>query len=308
MKKKILKITMILFMLILTCSTVANALSFTATITPSSTTVAESTEFTVSIKVSNLDVGQNGINALSGYLKYDTSVFEVITDSSIEGLNSWNPSFNSENGKITLTKTTFVKNEESVFQIAFKTKSGVSGKKGTIAYTNILATNSEQEISAADISTTITIGTSSNEEENGGNQQSGTNNNGTSSGGSNNSGTSSGGSNNSGTSSSGSNNSGTSSGGSNNSGTSSGGSNTVTILPGNTTNNGTSSSGSNNNGTSSNTTGNTLKNNYNTTNSVTGESIPYTGTEDTLMYIIFVVMALAIVFYIKFQKINKELK
>ena len=62
MKKKFLKITIVVLMLIWTCSTIVNALSFTATITPSSTTVAESTEFTVSIKVSNLDVGQNDID------------------------------------------------------------------------------------------------------------------------------------------------------------------------------------------------------------------------------------------------------
>ena len=49
-------------------ASVANALSFTASMTPSSTTVPESTEFTVSVKVANLDVGANGINSLSnGY-------------------------------------------------------------------------------------------------------------------------------------------------------------------------------------------------------------------------------------------------
>lgn len=45
----------------------ASALSFTATMTPSATTVAEATEFTVTVKVSNLDVGTNGINSLKGY-------------------------------------------------------------------------------------------------------------------------------------------------------------------------------------------------------------------------------------------------
>ena len=82
MKKKILKITTIMIMFTLVYVSIVNALSFTATITPSSTTVAESTEFTVKIKVSNLDVGTNGINSLSGYLKYDKDVFETITDCS----------------------------------------------------------------------------------------------------------------------------------------------------------------------------------------------------------------------------------
>ena len=250
MKKKFLKISIVVMMLVLVCSTIVNALSFTATMTPSSTTVAESTEFTIAIKVSNLDVGSNGINSLSGYLKYDTTVFEVISDSSIEGLNSWSPSFNSENGKITLTKTTFVKAEESVFQVTFKTKSGVSGKSGTISYTNIVASNSAEEISAADISTTITVGTAtSNEPAN----NTPVNN---------------------------------------------------TVVPIVVTNNTVNKPANN----TTNNTVNKLSNVANVANSISSEDIPYTGTEDTVMYVMVVVLALSLIFYIKFQRINKELE
>ena len=115
MKKKSLIITLIMILIICVLVNSASALSLTATMTPSSTTVPESTEFTVTIKVSNIDAGQNGINSLQGYLKYDTAVFE--------------------------------------------TKSGVNGKSGSIKLSNIIASNSESEISAADISTTITVGT-----------------------------------------------------------------------------------------------------------------------------------------------------
>lgn len=250
MKKKFLKISIVVMMLVLVWSTIVNALSFTATMTPSSTTVAESTEFTIAIKVSNLDVGSNGINSLSGYLKYDTTVFEVISDSSIEGLNSWSPSFNSENGKITLTKTTFVKAEESVFQVTFKTKSGVSGKSGTISYTNIVASNSAEEISAADISTSITVGTAiSNEPAN----NTPVNNT------------------------------------------------VVPIVVTNNTVNNTANKTTNN-------TVNKLSNVANVANSISSENIPYTGTEDTVMYVMVVVLALSLIFYIKFQRINKELE
>lgn len=256
MKKKFLKISIVLIMFVCVYSTIASALSFTATMTPSSTTVAESTEFTVEIKVSNLDVGSNGINSLSGYLKYDSSVFETINESSIEGLNNWTPKYNSENGKITLTKTTFVKAEEKVFQITFKTKAGVSGKTGSIAYNNIMASNSAQDISAADISTNITIGT-------GGNTISNVPAN-----------------------------------------------NTTNLVPiinanpvNNTVNNNTIITPTNN------TISNTPRTSYvNSTNNISKDDIPYTGVEDTIMYVIFVVLALSIVFYIKFQRIDKEMK
>ena len=105
MEKKVFKVLIMIILLVIAVSTVAQAASFTATMTPSSTTVAPETEFTVTVKISNLDVGNNGINSLSGYLTYDDSVFETINESSIEGVNDWKPTFSSDNGRITLLKT-----------------------------------------------------------------------------------------------------------------------------------------------------------------------------------------------------------
>lgn len=272
MEKKILKIAIIAVLLVCVCSNIVNALSFTATMTPSSKVVPYSTEFTVEIKVSNLDVGTNGINALSGYLKYDENIFEKISESSIEGRNGWSHSYNAENdGKITLTKTSFVKTEEEVFQITLKTKSEEDLKniekakqKGEIQFTKILASNSASEISAADISVEITIG---DEETNSGN----TTSNGTISVSPTNT----------------------------NVNTNSNTNKTIGITPTNTNKNNTN--------TNTNTNTNKVTPYVNSTNT-TKEDIPYTGVEDTIMYLIGAIIAIAIVFYIKFERINKEMK
>lgn len=252
MKKKFFKITITAILLICVWATIVNALSFTATMTPSSTTVAESTEFTVKIKVSNLDVGQ-GLSGLNGYFRYDDSVFEPITESSIEGLNGWDVTFNTENNKISLTKTTFVKSEEEVFQVILKTKSGVSGKTGDIKFTNIIGTNSDIDITASDISTTITVGTISANEANTTNN---TNSNG------------------------------------------------LQITVTNRTNNTVNNTNTNRN------TNNAVKNNtsYVNANSVSNDNIPHTGVEDSMMYIIGALIIVSIVFYIKFEKVNKEMR
>ena len=159
MEKKILIISL-LFLLII--ATFANssfaALSFTATMTPSSTTVKESTEFTVTIKVSNIQAGDHGINTLSGVFEYNTEVFEAISSSNIEGLNGWSATYTSNNKKITLLKTSFTNSDEDVLQITLRTKAGTTGKTGEISYKSIQASNSEDDISASDISTTINIG------------------------------------------------------------------------------------------------------------------------------------------------------
>lgn len=159
MKKKCLKIITIGMLLIITYATIVRALSLTVSMETNTTTVAEATEFTVQVKVSNLDVGDNGINSLSGTLKFNKDIFEEITESSIEGINGWSTSYEKDTGKITATKQTFVKTEEAVFNITLKTKSNITGKEGIVELTDIKALNSDSQIDAPNISVTILIGT-----------------------------------------------------------------------------------------------------------------------------------------------------
>lgn len=267
MEKRVLKVFIMVAVLVIAITTVVQAASFTASMTPSSTAVAPETEFTVTVKISNLDVGSNGINALSGFLKYDADVFEVINSSSIEGINEWKPSFSSENGKITLTKTQFVKTEEEVFQITFKTRTAekVSSKKsGTITFTSVVASNSEKDITASDVSTTINIAEATSNTTNATN-------------------------------------------------------NTVNSLvlrsntiTGNNTNKTVNNTTNKTNNVVNNTVGSTINTSNNTVSNYTTntveEDIPYTGVEDTVKYLMFAVIAVALVFYVKFEKINRDIK
>jgi len=268
MKNKILSCVVIFALIIVLMTVSASALSFTATMTASATTVAEESEFAVKIKVSNLDVGSNGINSLNGYLKYDAEVFEAITESSIEGLNGWTATFDETTGKIGLTKSSFVTSAQEVINIAFKTKAGVSGKSGTISFSNIVASNSESDISATDISTSITIGTA---EGNGNTNTAG---------------------------------------------------NTITIQPTNTSNTANKTNTTNiinaiNTNTANNTTNNTTNNTSNNavssyvntmSNTTSDESMPETGVDDTVLMLVFVAIGVAIMFYVKIEKLNKDIR
>lgn len=289
MEKKFLKIAIVMVLLVFVYSSVVNALSFTATMTPSKTTVPESTEFTVSVKVSNLDVGANGINSLSGYLKYDESVFEKIGDTSIEALSGWTVSYNAENDKVALTKTSFVKTEESVFQVTFKTKSQIAeGKSGKIEFTNIVASNSASDINASDISITINIGEESTEDGNGASGANVTGGNASENGNSVGSGANI------------SANNGNTAKGNTSISVSTDKKNTNTVNK--TTNTNT------NKATNTNTDKNTVSGAYNSSTNTSEEDIPYTGAEDTLMILIGAILMVAFVFYIKFERINKEMK
>ena len=262
MRKKFLKITIVAVLIIAMLNGIVNAFSFTATMTPSSTNVDQSAEFTIEVKVSNLDVGEKGINTLEAVLDYDTDVFEEIIDSSIDGINTWKSSYNAETKKILMHTEEFVKAEEQVFQITFKAKSDVEdGTVGEIKLTNIVASNSESDITASDVSTSITIGnantntTGNNTTNNTGNTNRNTNRN----------------------------------------------AQVITPTVNSTRNN-----------TVNNSVNNTNVNTYvpsyvNSSNSV-NEEMPYTGIEDTLIYFIGAAIILSIVFYIKFEKVNKEMK
>lgn len=251
MKKKFLKILVVMIILVITYASIVNALSLTVTMDAAST-VAESTEFTVKVKVSNLDVGPNGITSLSGYIKFSKDIFENISESSIEGLNGWSAQYATDSTKLTLTKQTFVKSDEDVFNLTLKTKPGTSGKEDVIKFTNIMVSNNDTEFSASDVSTKVMIGTAS------GNIANVTN---------------------------------------------TGNTNSIVPIVQNRVNNTAIPT----NITSNNSVDNSLPSFVNTTNE-TGDDIPYTGVEDTIPFILIGIVALAIVFYIKIEKLNNDMK
>lgn len=164
MRKKLAVIAIMLVLVITSLVSTVSAASFSATMTPSATTVAESNELVVTIRVSNLDVGSTGINTIEGVLSYSSQIFETLSADSFDGNNGWQPTYNQENGKIVLYKQGFLNEDADVLQITLKTKTNVKGKTGEIKLSDIKASNSGETIEANTISTTITIGTPSTSE------------------------------------------------------------------------------------------------------------------------------------------------
>ena len=121
-------------------------------------------------------------------------------------------------------------------------------------FTNIVASNSETEINASDISTKIVIGSDNTNTANVTNE--------------------------------------------NNTGV-------LNIVPKTSTTNNTVNNIVNN--TANNVSKNISK--YNVVNNTSSEDdIPHTGVEDTILYIIIALIVVSIVFYIKFERVNKEIR
>jgi len=159
MKRKFVILLLIMILIISVLAVDASALSFTTAMTASSTRVEASTEFTITVKLSNLDVGDSGVNTFSAYISYDQDVFETLNDSNIDGLSGWAPAYAPGTGKVALQKRQFTKTDEEIMQITLKTKAGLAeGTQGEVKLTNIIAATSTDEISASPVSTTITVG------------------------------------------------------------------------------------------------------------------------------------------------------
>lgn len=267
MRKRILHIIIIFCLVTILLIDVVNAFSLSVFMTPSTTSVETSSEVVIKVKISNLDVGDNGINTFSGNLGIDTDVFEQLSAESVTGLNNWTASYSPDNGRVTLFKTTFVNSDEELFQIKLKTKSNVTKSSGTVSLKNIIVSNGNDEISATEVSTSISIGSgvsiiTNNTAQN---QVNSVTSNIT-----------------------------------NNSSTNSSG-----ILISNNSNTSNYSNTNNNNlsvNKNNNTNTNALNNNA---TEMTNNSVPYTGTRENIRIALIVLLIIAGYIYIKFEKINK---
>lgn len=268
MRKKLVVIAIMLILVTTLLVNTVNAASFTATMTPSATTVAESNELVVTIRVSNLDVGNTGINTFEGILSYSTQVFETLSSDSIDGNNGWQPTYNQDTGKIMLYKQGFLNEDADILQITFKTKTDVSGETGDIKLTDIKASNSGETIEANSISTRITIGTPSSGEDLG-NTSGNTNTN---------------------------------------SNVTNTNKNTAPLQIGrNTTNNTPNANTNSNTNRNAQSSYINNANKVNSTNTDTQEEdIPYTGASDNIMRAIFVVLVIAGISYFKYESIKEQ--
>ena len=70
--------------------------SLVFTPTPSSTKLNEGEEITITLELSNIKMGQDGINTFGGKLEYDENVFEKITSDDISSQNNWSIAYNDE--------------------------------------------------------------------------------------------------------------------------------------------------------------------------------------------------------------------
>lgn len=137
--------------------------TFKANLSASITTLKAGEEVTVTIGVSDINMGTNGINTLEGKINYDTNIFEAITSSSIQSLNNWTTTYNDEsstlNGKfLAVNLSTGTKENTQIFSVKFKVKSDAKDAKDTkIEFKDITSNDGTNLVNVGDKSITLKI-------------------------------------------------------------------------------------------------------------------------------------------------------
>lgn len=132
MKKKICITLMLVIILVAMCASYVKAQThtFKANASTDVENLKPGEEVTVTLSVSDIDMGENGINVIEGTLSYDKNVFEPVSQSNIKTLENWATTYNDENtsynGKfISVNLSEGIQKNSNILSIKFKVKSSV---------------------------------------------------------------------------------------------------------------------------------------------------------------------------------------
>lgn len=159
--QKILLIGLMLFIIFI--PTMVKADSFNLNFTANKTTLKPEETVELNLNISNIDAGEEGINTLEAKLEYDTSIFEEVTQSSIQSLNNWSLTYNNEEteskGKIlAVIIVSGVTQNQDIGKIKLKVKKGVNYTDTTVKLTGITSNNGQELIKENDKQVSFKVG------------------------------------------------------------------------------------------------------------------------------------------------------
>ncbi len=172
MKKKTIEmLILILTIIAILMPTHVNANSFKLNATANKNTIKEGETVTITLKLSNIDVGTLGINTVEGMISYDTNIFEEITQASFTSLNNWSLTYNGEEteykGKILgVILASGVTEDQEIGKIKLKVKENVSFQETSIFIKNITTNDGEELIKDTDKEIKLKVGTKVKQEDN----------------------------------------------------------------------------------------------------------------------------------------------
>lgn len=160
MMKKTKKVVLIVIAILILGITSVSAASFKFTAAPNATTAKESETITISLKLSDIDAGELGINTFSAKLSYDQNVFDSVQ---VVSKNNWSITYNNESGNesygtlLAVLLSTGVKTDQEIGEIKLRVKEGVKAQKSNISFTSVATNDGSETINESDKTVTIDI-------------------------------------------------------------------------------------------------------------------------------------------------------
>lgn len=115
--------------------------SLVFTPTPSSTKLNEGEEITITLELSDIKMGQDGINTFGGKLEYDENVFEKVTSDDVSSQNNWSIAYNDEEtakkGTFLATINTGTSKNQVIGIIKLKVKTNLKSQDTEIKFTSL---------------------------------------------------------------------------------------------------------------------------------------------------------------------------
>lgn len=130
--------------------------TFSASLTPSSSKVTKGDEFTVTIKLSRINI-TDGLATFRGTLKFDK---DVVTMLEANGQNNWSVTYNDTNNTLLFDTATATKTDVEIGTLKFKMNDSTSSMTAAIRLVSIEGGNAalQDPIKISDITTNVSVG------------------------------------------------------------------------------------------------------------------------------------------------------
>ena len=167
MKRK-MGVLIFVIVMIVGISNYSQESSFNLDISADKTEIEAGEETEINVKLTNIDMGEKGINVVEGTLEYDKDFIENIQ---LEGINEWKKIYNDEDGKLKgkflLDKMSEgIKEEESIGTIKLKIKEDAKQGETQIKIKDIKSNDGENLVDTEDKVITLKISNTNQEKDN----------------------------------------------------------------------------------------------------------------------------------------------
>lgn len=161
----VINIIIITILMLGTMTEAKSGSSFKATVEETQSTIKPGETVTISVNVSDINMGTNGINTLEGKIEYDKTIFEEVKSSNVQSFSNWTTTYNDEsstlNGKfLAVNLSAGVKENTKIFSVTFKAKQDISKTISTqIKFNEITSNDGTDLVSAGSKIVNITVDT-----------------------------------------------------------------------------------------------------------------------------------------------------